>query len=71
MATDNGQFVYAFGGAPSCNDDSNVTCNKQAGVVEHRRILRQLQQRLLLDRRCSMFVGDTIYLHMIFIHSMK
>ena len=29
MATDNGQFVYAFGGAPSCNDDSNATCNKQ------------------------------------------
>ena len=30
MATDNGQFIYAFGGAPSCNDkDNNMTCNKQ------------------------------------------
>ena len=30
MASDNGQFMYAFGGAPSCDDSqANITCNKQ------------------------------------------
>ena len=30
MATDNGQFVYAFGGARSCiDDDSSAACNRK------------------------------------------